>query len=666
MIDLNKIWSSPRLPSLPAVAVRLLELSRDPDASIKDIVNTVKSDPAIAARILKTTNSTYFGFSCKVASIERAVPLLGVTSVIGMTLSFALSQDASQPGRLGEYFQAFWKQSVVQAATAEVLGNKHTGTTDCDYFLAGLLIDLGRLAMLRAIPDEYVPVIKAAATDRRSLCEIETETFGINHAQVGYKMLSDWNLPESLQRAIEKHHAELDDLRSLDGEPTFDVVKATAVAAAVGDLFCSPNDGMAFLRLQELSKELYGFTEEALMEFLDEVKPRIEAASEVLEIDTGEIQSPLDLMAEANSRLAELAVQESVAHTQAVAQSHLSEHEVIRLEKTNQLLQIQALRDPLTGVYNRQFFDDALEHEVQRGGQAASSVGVIFADIDHFKQINDQHGHQFGDRVLERVAWLLERMLRDNDVTARYGGEEFVVLVHEPTEDGLERVAERLRSRIEIEDFEFDGIRVPVTISVGGALVIPRRDEKGLSARLVAAADEAMYESKRNGRNMCHLRVLTSDADRRLASMAANRRFSRWLLERKIVDIPTLSKALVRCRTVHVRIGDLAERWGLLDSEQTRRVCQVQEQAGERFGQTAIEKGLLTEESVASLLALQLENPESLAKTLVQLGLVDPKVMMELTASYYADLALRAPNAPDHRDRQQASALDGTFSSERK
>lgn len=638
VIDLNQIWKSPRLPSLPAVAVRLLELSRDPDASIRDIVKTVKSDPAIAARILKTTNSTYFGFSCKIASIERAVPLLGVTTVVGLTLSFSLSQDASQPGKLGEYFQSFWKQSVIQAATAEVLGNKHTGSTDCDYFLAGLLIDLGRLAMLRAIPDEYVPVIQSAATDRRSLSELEIESIGIDHAEVGYKLLADWNLPESLQTAIRHHHAELDCLKSLDDQTTFDVAKAAAVAAAVGDLFCSPNDGMAFLRLQELTRDLYGFSEEALMEFLDEVKPRIEAASAILDVETGEIPAPLDLMAEANARLADLAVRESVAHNQAAEQSQAAEHEVVQLEQSHEQLENQVRRDEVTGVFSRGYFDESLQQMVDHCCRTAASVGVLIADIDHFKQINDQHGHRFGDRVLERVAWLLERMLRDTDITARYGGEEFVVLVHQPTEEGLERVAERLRARIEIEEFEFDGVTVPVTISIGGALAIPRRNDHSLCERLVAAADEAMYESKRMGRNQCHLRVLSNEADRRIAGQAANRRFSRWLIERDIIDIPTISKALVRCRTSHIRIGELAERWHVLERSQVERVCAAQEDGYDRFGETAIELGLLSEEAVASLLALQQEDPTALAKAIVQLGILDPKTVAGHLKQYVDEL----------------------------
>ncbi|MCA9093727.1 MAG: HDOD domain-containing protein, partial [Planctomycetaceae bacterium] len=146
-MDPSKIWSSTTLPTLPAAAVKLLEMSRNPETEIRDIADVIKRDPALSAKILKSANSTFFGLSSKVSSVDRAVPLLGTTLVTSMALSFSLSESAMSDGPMAEYYKDYWWQSVVQASAAEccavILADRSAGP---EFFQAGLLMDLGRLA----------------------------------------------------------------------------------------------------------------------------------------------------------------------------------------------------------------------------------------------------------------------------------------------------------------------------------------------------------------------------------------------------------------------------------------------------------------------------------------------------------------------------------------
>lgn len=152
-----------------------------------------------------------------------------------------------------------------------------------------------------------------------------------------------------------------------------------------------------------------------------------------------------------------------------------------------------ANEDALTGLANRRVFEESLAREVARTRRSLEPLGLIVFDIDHFKRINDTYGHQEGDEVLREVAGVLMRMARDIDLVARYGGEEFtVVLPNCSLEDAL-GVAERMRSAV-----ASDSNLVGVTVSAGVAS-IPANAVDGES--LVAAADEAMYCSKRAGRN---------------------------------------------------------------------------------------------------------------------------------------------------------------------
>jgi len=152
-----------------------------------------------------------------------------------------------------------------------------------------------------------------------------------------------------------------------------------------------------------------------------------------------------------------------------------------------------ANEDGLTRLANRRVFENVLAREVARSRRTYEPLSLIVFDIDHFKRVNDTLGHQAGDGVLRRVAQVLARTARDVDLVARYGGEEFTVILPSCSVDDAVRVAERMRSGLS-EDSRLEG----VTLSAGVAAM---PDNAGDEEGLIAAADEAMYISKRAGRN---------------------------------------------------------------------------------------------------------------------------------------------------------------------
>jgi two-component system cell cycle response regulator len=159
-----------------------------------------------------------------------------------------------------------------------------------------------------------------------------------------------------------------------------------------------------------------------------------------------------------------------------------------------------SVRDGLTGVYNRRYFDDRLASEFAFASRHKTPLCVILADIDHFKRINDTYGHHAGDAVLKRVALELQAGVRTEDLVARFGGEEFVMLARGIDVEGGRAFAERLRAVIQRAVINWEGNRIPVTMSLGVAhtqagpmLAKPELFE--------AAADTALYAAKHAGRN---------------------------------------------------------------------------------------------------------------------------------------------------------------------
>ena len=158
-----------------------------------------------------------------------------------------------------------------------------------------------------------------------------------------------------------------------------------------------------------------------------------------------------------------------------------------------------ALRDGLTKAFNRKYFLDRLETELAYARRHNAALSLLMFDVDHFKRVNDTFGHLAGDYVLAALAEIATQTIRTEDVFARYGGEEFAVVCRSVPLGNAGILGERLRSAVNGFTFQFEGKRIPITISVGVAAHPDLPIET--PAQLIAAADEALYEAKRGGRN---------------------------------------------------------------------------------------------------------------------------------------------------------------------
>ncbi|HTN51364.1 MAG TPA: GGDEF domain-containing protein [Anaeromyxobacter sp.] len=162
-----------------------------------------------------------------------------------------------------------------------------------------------------------------------------------------------------------------------------------------------------------------------------------------------------------------------------------------------------ALQDPLTGLFNRRHLEDRLVAELAAAQRHAREMSLLLADVDHFKEVNDAHGHLAGDEALKMIAFVLRGALRKEDVVARYGGEEFMVIARETPLLGGTQLAERIRRAVERSRFAWQGHEVGLTVSIGVTVSVGLTAfEPGRSDRdLIAAADRALYLAKQGGRN---------------------------------------------------------------------------------------------------------------------------------------------------------------------
>jgi diguanylate cyclase (GGDEF)-like protein len=154
--------------------------------------------------------------------------------------------------------------------------------------------------------------------------------------------------------------------------------------------------------------------------------------------------------------------------------------------------------DGLTQIFNKRYFVEALDREIARASRYRRELSLVMFDLDHFKEVNDTHGHLAGDAVLKTLAHTIKTRIRSEDIFARYGGEEFAIILPEIDGHNAHQFAEKIRRIVETTDFIFEATKIPVTISMGVATLDL---EEPAAAALVKRSDERLYEAKASGRN---------------------------------------------------------------------------------------------------------------------------------------------------------------------
>jgi diguanylate cyclase (GGDEF)-like protein len=191
---------------------------------------------------------------------------------------------------------------------------------------------------------------------------------------------------------------------------------------------------------------------------------------------------------------------EEINHILPYIKAYLNEvSSIIESKYTLELLHNQNIKDPLTGLFNRRYFENILTHLIANAKRRNTKLGFLMLDMDYFKKVNDRYGHDAGDMILKQLAYIIKNSIRESDIAIRFGGEEFLILLTNlENKDGLLKAAEKIRSNIENYKFDVGKENIQKTVSIGASLF---PDDCSSGWECVKYADIALYEAKRQGRN---------------------------------------------------------------------------------------------------------------------------------------------------------------------
>jgi diguanylate cyclase (GGDEF)-like protein len=482
------------LPSPPNVAFRILEAVKDEERSLAQIGGIISKDPALTARLMKVANSSIYGLSRKVQSIEGALAVLGTNVIKNIALSFILMDGLRDPVEVLFDIELFWKRAITSAVAADTVATLLEYSSE-DIFLCGLLQDIGVLVLCRHLPEEYrkVLVVKSYADSR--LYPVEREILGFGHSEVGGLLLKGWGLPADIYLPIFFHHRDAD-----RASPCHNLVAMLNMADKISALYHGTGDARTLREVYLFFEEYHQLDHRTVKSMIDEVAERTVEILAYFDIEAEDMKPLSVMLQEANRELSEMAF----SYEELVRKLKWSQEEsktfIGRILDTNKELRQLAFRDELTGLYNHRFFQKEIEQELERSKRYGHALALVFFDIDYFKEINDTYGHLAGDVVLRTVAKQVRTAMRSCDIVVRYGGDEFAIIMPETSHSGLEIFAERLRSVVEDTVVEVDGQSIRITVSVGGACC-----RGGINTvtkfALFNAADQAIYQSKKAGRN---------------------------------------------------------------------------------------------------------------------------------------------------------------------
>lgn len=489
--DLMKAISKcPTLPSLPAIAMKIIDASKDPDIGLAEVSLIIRADPALSAKLLKIANSPLYSLRRTIHNLREALTLLGLNAALTIALSFTLIKSLKDGQKNTVDSDLYWRRSLLSATIARHMGFKLGLSNLEDLFLTSLLQDIGILALECSDPDFYT--LSPDISNHRQRADFEQENIQVDHASVGAWLLQSWHLPEKLFHSILKSHDhnKINDMAS--DEDLFQ--QCVNLSGTMADIWLQSENPDALRENIQHVQDTLNIDDTEFNELLNDINEMLPDITSLFGITITDSATRERVLDEARELLLE-------RNLRVIKQSEHDRRQLEAMEEKTKDLVDETNRDPLTGIYNRKYFEHILEEEFENANLNRWPLSLAFIDLDNFKDVNDNYGHLAGDQVLRDITCFISQHIRQTDVLARYGGDEFILLLPGSTNEVALQMFNRLLKELRnSHSSQINDQTIKISISIGLVSHMDTHDFNNITD-LLNAADEALYRVKEAGRD---------------------------------------------------------------------------------------------------------------------------------------------------------------------
>ncbi len=453
---LDKVLTCERLPSLPAVAVKVIELTNDRNVRIADIAATISNDQGLAAKVLKTVNSSFYGLRQPCGSINQAIVMLGLSAVKTLALGFSLVSSLAESKDSGFDYQSYWARSLYTGVGAKCIVSASRRGQPEEAFLGGLLQDIGMIALHRTLGQRYAAILADACGEHRELLRHELNELEVSHCDVGAMLASRWKFPGELVQIIKYHERP-----TAAPQDIADICRAVAMGNIAADALTCPEPAVALKRFYTKAQEWFGLTTTQIDQIMKNITQGTREVAHLLQVDVGSVPDVKELTARADERLLSMTLPFGEPGTPDDQNAHDTES------------------DPQTGLPSRMVFTRNLVAGCERSLVGAGPLSVVLIQIDQLTAVQKSEGSRFADALLISLTTLLrQQMAQDGAMLCRYDDTLLVAFMPGTDRVAATRAAERLREHtaaapIKIHPAGLLPQFLPVTLTLGVATFDP-------------------------------------------------------------------------------------------------------------------------------------------------------------------------------------------------
>jgi len=518
------------LYTLPSVALEVLRLTDQPDVDARQLKECIENDPALTSKLLRVVNSSLFGLSREVSDLNQALALLGIKPLKLLVLGFSLPEDLFQSVQRG-LLAHYWQHALTKAVAARELATLLGSTAGDEAFLAGLLQDIGMLALVGRVGESYVRFVDRAREDAGRLCELERLALGFDHVELSVALLERWGMPSTLLDAVrgEDTGSVPDAPRSRDGM----LRRIVELADLLTQIVASGQTAL-WPELIDHAERL-GLSTGAVGQLIEDLEQKVRDLAGVLRVDLPDHESYRDVVAQAHRRLVEeattAAVQMAVAQRHADLAAEESSRDLLaavsRLVGNDHVVSTptSALLDSSAGLSGSVAVATAPEgtgfvattdattlaathpnlvariaQQVAACRRERTGLSMLLVELDRFDDLVFRLGPEGSETVRQLVGQLCAGLDHTSVICEEAGEARFAVLLPDCERYEAVRFGKELLRQVTELGGQLAGSQPAVTLSVGAASVaMPPKNFP--PADLLDASSRCLYGAQVSGGN---------------------------------------------------------------------------------------------------------------------------------------------------------------------